>query len=132
MMNLSDIDKEKIKKEFVDLIPEQKDYDGRLKNIEDTLKEVVTLASDKREHENVLTNSDVPHAHETKHEHRVHSYDKTCPDCGKDNPDFDPEQYLCSNCGEPVGTKEETLKSVACPHCGENEGAENKAEGWTF
>ena len=73
-----------------------------------------------------------PHAHETKHEHRTHSYDKTCPDCGEDNPDFEPDQYLCSSCGEPVGTKEETIKSVACPHCGENEGAENKAEGWTF
>ena len=123
-----EIDKEKIKKEFVDLIPEQKDYDEKFKNLEKKLEQALTK---KPESEHGVLD-EFPHAHETKHEHRTHSYDKTCPDCGKDNPDFEPDQYLCSSCGEPVGTKEEAIKSVACPHCGKNEGAENKAEGITF
>ena len=126
-----EINKEKLKKEIADIIPAQKDYDEKFKNLEDKLEKALTKDSQKPGEHGVL--DEFPHAHEQKkHEHRTHSYDKTCPDCGKDNPGFDPDQYLCSSCGEPVGTKEETIKSVACPHCGKDEGAENKAEGYTI
>jgi len=129
VMSLSDIDKEKLKKEIADIIPEPKDYDEKIKSLEAKIETAITKNSSKDEG---VLDEFPPHSHKNEHEHRVHSYDKTCPDCGKDNPDFDPEQYLCSSCGEPVGNKEETIKSVACPHCGENEGAENPSEGWTI
>ena len=131
---MSDIDKEKLKKEIADIMPEPKDYDEKIKNLEEKIEKatLTNLSQDSQKKNEGVLDEFPPHSHKDEHEHRVHSYDKTCPDCGDPNPDFDNNQYLCSSCGEPVGTKDEAIRSVACPHCGKNEGAENPEEGWTI
>ena len=129
---MTDVDKEKLRKELADIIPEAKNYDEDLKNIKNTLKEIVGQKGAMTDNQSGGALTVDMHPHEKKHEHRTHCYDKKCPDCGEDNPDYEADQYTCTNCGQPVGTKQEAIKSVACPHCGKNEGAENKAEGWTF
>jgi hypothetical protein len=69
---------------------------------------------------------------EKKHEHSTHSWDKTCIDCGEDNPDYAENQYKCIDCEGEMGTKEEASKAKACPHCSSDEGAYNEEEGYTF
>jgi hypothetical protein len=69
---------------------------------------------------------------EKKHDHSTHSWDKTCSDCGEDNPDFTDKQYKCVDCDESMGTKEEATKAKACSHCSSNEGAYSEEEGYTF
>ena len=67
-----------------------------------------------------------------KHEHAVHSWDKTCSDCGENNPDYSENQYKCVDCDKPMGTKTEASKSKACPHCSSVEGAYSEEEGYTI
>ena len=121
-----EIDMEQLKKELKDVIPDN------TAEIEDLKKQIKTIAHNITHDTSKNQDKGSPGSLEKKHEHRTHSYDKICPDCGKDNPDYDKNQYTCANCGKDIGTKEEAEKSVACPHCGKNEGAESSKEGWTL
>jgi hypothetical protein len=101
-------------------------YDSKL----DSLREKLDLLADqqKHNHEHVHAKGDKP----MKHEHKTHSWDKTCVDCGEDNPDYDSDQYQCVDCDGEMGNKTEAEKAKACPHCSSDEGAYNEKEGFSF
>jgi hypothetical protein len=119
-MDNTDLDliEEKIKNLTKD---KPKDFSKDIDNINEKLK---SIESHKHEH--------VEPIKEDKHEHAVHSWDKTCSDCGESNPDYSDKQYQCIDCDEPMGTKNEAEKAKACPHCSSDEGAYNEEEGYTF
>ena len=128
-----EVDQEKLKKEIKDILPEDFSDDiKQLKEIQKKQTQTIAQISSNHDHVHVDGDKGSPHSHEKKHEHRTHSYDKVCPDCGENNPDYDKNQYTCESCGEDVGTRTEALKSVACPHCGSDEGAQGKEEGITL
>jgi len=119
---------EEIKNEIVDKLKKEiqpKDYSNELNSLSEKL-DSLHEASHKHEH------AENTHNDSMKHEHAVHSWDKTCSDCGENNPDYSDEQYQCVDCDEPMGTKDEATKAKACPHCSSDEGAYNEEEGYTF
>ena len=67
------------------------------------------------------------------HNHAVHSGDKFCPDCAKENPDYNENQATCEDCGENVGTLKEIQddKVKVCKNCGHNV-FESSEKGYTL
>ena len=116
--------------------------DSRIEKLVDQLKQD-NIDEIKSIHEKIdnLTNSLHTAAESHKHKkndgkpshvHAVHSWDKTCSDCGEENPDYSKNQYQCVNCDNPIGTREEASKAKACPHCSSVEGAYSEEEGYTI
>ena len=73
------------------------------------------------------------HLSKSEHVHATHSSDESCPTCGEKNPDYNPDQAVCTDCGEPVGTVAEIEKGnvTTCKSCGGHE-AEHKSKGYSL
>tara|TARA_R110002020_G_scaffold342168_1_gene556667 strand:+ start:86 stop:382 length:297 start_codon:yes stop_codon:yes gene_type:complete len=69
----------------------------------------------------VLTEKDIEHNHEEKHNHAVRSFDKFCPDCATKNPDFKEPDFFCKDCLTPIGTQEDLNRVKVCHNCGFDE-----------
>jgi len=76
---------------------------------------------------------DDDHTHDAPHQHATHSSDENCPTCGDKNPDYNSDQAVCKDCGEPVGTVAEIEKGdvTTCRSCGGHE-AEHKSRGYSL
>jgi DNA-directed RNA polymerase subunit RPC12/RpoP len=57
------------------------------------------------------------HGHETGKPHYIGAWQRFCPTCGDENPDFKDETQ-CEDCGAHLGAKETAEKLKACPNCG--------------
>lgn len=117
--------------DLVDKIAEKlksKDYSNELNSLSEKLDSLQEVSSHTHSHDE----GKPMNQENDKHEHSTHSWDKTCSDCGEDNPDFTENQYHCVDCEKPMGTKEEASKAKACPHCSSTEGAYNEEEGFGF
>ena len=104
----------------------QKDYSNELNSLSEKLDSLHEASHNHSHSEETMKKEN------EKHEHSTHSWDKTCVDCGEDNPDYSDNQYNCVDCEKPMGTKQEAEKAKACPHCSSTEGAYNEEEGIGF
>lgn len=52
---------------------------------------------------------------EVKNEHTVRYYEKFCPDCGADNPDWK-DEIECKGCGTALGAASNAPKISRCPN----------------
>lgn len=57
------------------------------------------------------------HGHETGKPHYIGAWQRYCPTCGDENPEFKDETQ-CEDCGAHLGAKETAEKLKACPNCG--------------
>lgn len=57
------------------------------------------------------------HGHEQGKPHYIGAWQRFCPTCGDENPDFKDETQ-CEDCGAHLGAKETAEKLKACPNCG--------------
>jgi hypothetical protein len=48
---------------------------------------------------------------ENKVSHQMRTWEKRCPDCGAENPEFKKPNIFCSKCGVPRGHTDEKLKA---------------------
>jgi hypothetical protein len=58
-----------------------------------------------------------PHSHSPDEPHYIGSWQKYCPTCGDQNPEFKDETE-CSDCHTSLGEKAKAEKLKACPNCG--------------
>jgi hypothetical protein len=57
------------------------------------------------------------HGHAEGQPHYIGSWQRYCPTCGDQNPDFK-DETTCDGCGVHLGAKEVATKLKACPNCG--------------
>ena len=55
--------------------------------------------------------------------HFVGHWQRYCPECGEQNPDFK-DEIECEGCGMHLGAKEDAVKLKACPNCGSKKAKE--------
>jgi hypothetical protein len=57
------------------------------------------------------------HSHEEGKPHFIGSWQRYCPTCGDQNPEFK-DETVCEDCGTHLGAKQIVEKLKACPNCG--------------
>jgi hypothetical protein len=57
------------------------------------------------------------HGHAEGQPHYIGSWQRYCPTCGDQNPEFK-DETTCDGCGVHLGAKEVAEKLKACPNCG--------------
>jgi hypothetical protein len=57
------------------------------------------------------------HGHTEGMPHYVGSWQRYCPTCGDQNPEFK-DETVCEDCGQHLGAKDLVQKLKACPNCG--------------
>ena len=80
-------------------------------------KEAKKVAASKTSTPPAPPDPEADHGHETGKPHYIGAWQRFCPTCGDENPDFKDETQ-CEDCGAHLGAKETAEKLKACPNCG--------------
>ena len=80
-------------------------------------KEAKKVAASKTSTPPAPHDPEADHGHETGKPHYIGAWQRFCPTCGDENPEFKDETQ-CEDCGAYLGAKETAEKLKACPNCG--------------
>jgi len=134
-MSEKDPDVKKMIEDAIEIRLAERDAKSKNKNDIEQLSGKIDKALAKR----TKSDDSEEHVHDdsssqnAQHVHATHSSDEYCPTCNEKNPDFQSDQAVCKDCGEPVGTVAEIEKGdvTTCRSCGGHE-AEHKSRGYSL
>jgi hypothetical protein len=98
----------------------KKDLEALRRKREAKKPEPPSASTQEKDFNTVLTSNPAPtpeHGHTEGQPHYIGSWQRYCPTCGDQNPDFK-DETTCDDCGVHLGAKEIAAKLKACPNCG--------------